>query len=150
MRVESNGDVIWSHNIVDRGAVFSQPRRGLSLSRHLQSRAQTIFAHHDRAWKRHSFCRGLRCLRRTRAVGARGQLAFYTDAWDVGSVESASFTVQVVSRRRTHRRGSYFPAMTVFQSGAPRWKWCRTERNTELPTEPPTAEFSSLAKLKRH
>ena len=89
MRVESNRDIIWSHDIVDRGAVFSN--RGAVCRSHVT---------YSPALKRYLLIM-IGPGNDTRFAGGFGvydapepwgpwTTAFYTDAWGVGSGESAS------------------------------------------------------------
>jgi len=90
VRVESNGDVIWSRDIADRGAVFSNP--GAVCRSHIT---------YNPAFKRYllttigpvidgRFAGGLGVYDAPEPWGP-WTTAFYTDAWDVGPGESASF-----------------------------------------------------------
>jgi CubicO group peptidase (beta-lactamase class C family) len=90
VRVEPNGEVVWSHDIANRGAVFSNP--GAVCRSHV--------TYHP-ALKRYlltligpvidgRFAGGLGVYDAPEPWGP-WTTAFYTDAWDVGPGESASF-----------------------------------------------------------
>jgi CubicO group peptidase (beta-lactamase class C family) len=90
VRIEPNGNVIWSHDIADRGAAFSSPGAvcrshvtyGPALKRYLLTMvgpgSDTRFAG------------GLGVYDAPEPWGP-WTTAFYTDAWDVGPGDSASF-----------------------------------------------------------
>jgi CubicO group peptidase (beta-lactamase class C family) len=90
VRVESNGNIIWSHDIADRGPVFSNPGEvcrshityNPALKRYLLTMIGPVIDSR--------FAGGLGVYDAPEPWGP-WTTAFYTDAWDVGPGESASF-----------------------------------------------------------
>jgi CubicO group peptidase (beta-lactamase class C family) len=93
VRVEPNGDVIWSREIADRGAVFSNPGAvcrehvtyNPALKRYLLVLIGPVIDGIDGR-----FAGGFGVYDAPEPWGP-WTTAFYTDAWDVGPGESASF-----------------------------------------------------------
>jgi CubicO group peptidase (beta-lactamase class C family) len=90
VRVEPNGDILWSHDIADRAAVFSNPGAvcrshityNPALERYLLTMVGPVVDSR--------FEGGLGVYDAPEPWGP-WTTAFYTDAWDVGPGESASF-----------------------------------------------------------
>jgi hypothetical protein len=93
VRVESNGDVVWSHHIGDRGPVFSNSGAvcrshvtyNPALNRYLLTLIGPVIDGIDGR-----FAGGFGVYDAPEPWGP-WTTAFYTDAWDVGPGESASF-----------------------------------------------------------
>jgi CubicO group peptidase (beta-lactamase class C family) len=90
VRVESDGNVVWSRDIADRGAVFSNPRAvcrsHITYNPALKRYLLTMIGPGGDA----RFAGGLGVYDAPEPWGP-WTTAFYTDAWDVGPGESASF-----------------------------------------------------------
>jgi hypothetical protein len=89
VRLEPNGDVIWSRHIPDRGAVVPIPAQFVALTS-LSSNAQTILVSMTGPSSEGRFEGGLG-IYDAPEPWRPATTVFYTDAWDVGSGDSASF-----------------------------------------------------------
>jgi hypothetical protein len=94
VRVESNGDVTWSREIADRGALFSNPdavcRSHITYNSGLKRYLLTMIGPDIHGRYDGRFAGGFGVHDAPEPWGP-WTTAFYTDAWDVGPGESASF-----------------------------------------------------------
>ena len=98
VRVESNGDVTWSRDIADRGTVFSNPDAicrshvtySPALKRYLLTMIGPVIDSRGFSVYDARFAGGIGVYDAPEPWGP-WTTAFYTDAWDVGPGESASF-----------------------------------------------------------
>ena len=94
VRVESNGDVVWSRDIADRGAVFSNPgavcRSHITYNPALKRYLLTMIGPDIDGRYDGRFAGGFGVYDAPEPWGP-WTTVFYTDAWDVGPGESASF-----------------------------------------------------------
>jgi CubicO group peptidase (beta-lactamase class C family) len=94
VRVEPNGEAVWSHNVADRGAVFSNPgavcRSHITYNPAIKRYLLTMIGPDVDGRYDGRFAGGIGVYDAPEPWGP-WTTAFYTDAWDVGPGESASF-----------------------------------------------------------
>jgi CubicO group peptidase (beta-lactamase class C family) len=90
VRLESNGNVVWSRNIADRGAAFSNPGGVYRSHVTYDPRLKRYLLTMPGSGADTRFTGGLGVYDAPEPWGP-WTTAFYTDTWDVGPGESASF-----------------------------------------------------------
>ena len=139
VRVESNGDVVWSRDIADRGAVFSNPgavcRSHVTYSPALK-RYLLIMIGPD-IDGRTRLQGGLACTMLP-SHGDHGQQLFTPTPGTLGRVNRPLFRPSG-SPPTDDRHGLSFPVTIVFRYDAPRLSWCRTGKRNGFRSSPETA-----------
>jgi CubicO group peptidase (beta-lactamase class C family) len=90
VRIESNGDAIWSHNVVDRGAVFSNPSAVCRSQITYNPALKRYLLSMPGPGRDNRFAGGLGVYDAPEPWGP-WTTVFYTGVWDVGPGESSSF-----------------------------------------------------------